>query len=445
MEVKDLFITPIYIVIVLGLAFTIRPLVTTQQTQKYFFPALLLKIFGAIVLGLIYQFYYQGGDTFTYYTHGTQHIWEAFLDRPSKALKLIFLKAQLDADTVEFSRQIWTYYDPASYFVVRVGGIFSLVSFNTYSTMAILFSVFSFSGGWAMYRALLKFYPQLHLPFAVAIFFIPSVVFWGSGLLKDTLTLGALGWLVWAIVGLFFVKRRFVIHGIIALSALYIIYSIKIYIVLCFIPAAILWVGYDWYSGISRMEIKILVAPLVLAILAGFSYLLVTEIGQGDERYSIDNLGRAAEVTARWINFVSEKEGGAGYTLGDFDYSPVGIARKTLPAIFVTLYQPFLWQASNPVMLISALESFALLMLTLWILVQGGWKVLRPALLHNSLFLFAFLFSLSFAAAVGFSTYNFGSLVRYKIPLLPLFGIVLTLLWYYAQKNRQQGKASASY
>ena len=52
------------------------------------------------------------------------------------------------------------------------------------------------------------------------------------------------------------------------------------------------------------------------------------------------------------------------------------------------------------------------------------------------MFLFVLFFSLAFAAAVGFSTYNFGSLVRYKIPLLPYYGIALSLLYHYAKRRQ---------
>ena len=89
MEVKDLFITPIVILFVLGVAKVLKPLVTTPDTERYFLPALVVKMVGAIALGAIYQFYYGGGDTFNYFYHGTFHIWQAFLDDPMKGIKLI--------------------------------------------------------------------------------------------------------------------------------------------------------------------------------------------------------------------------------------------------------------------------------------------------------------------------------------------------------------------
>jgi hypothetical protein len=45
-------------------------------------------------------------------------------------------------------------------------------------------------------------------------------------------------------------------------------------------------------------------------------------------------------------------------------------------------------------------------------------------------------FSLIFAFAVGVSTYNFGTLVRYKIPMLPFFIIALILVDDLAKHER---------
>ena len=64
MELADLFLAPIYLGILYALAYLVRPAVTNQFTKPYFIPALTLKFVGAIGLGLIYQFYYGGGDTF---------------------------------------------------------------------------------------------------------------------------------------------------------------------------------------------------------------------------------------------------------------------------------------------------------------------------------------------------------------------------------------------
>ena len=74
-------------------------------------------------------------------------------------------------------------------------------------------------------------------------------------------------------------------------------------------------------------------------------------------------------------------------------------------------------------MLISAVESFAILLLTLYILFYA--RSVLHRVITNPLLLFCILFSLTFAFAVGVSTFNFGTLVRYKIPMIPFYIIAL--------------------
>ncbi len=90
MELRDFIVTPIVLFLVYALAYWIRPKVTDANTRKFFFPALTLKIIGALAVGFIYQFYYDGGDTFNYHTYGSRIIWEAFIDDPGTGLRLIF-------------------------------------------------------------------------------------------------------------------------------------------------------------------------------------------------------------------------------------------------------------------------------------------------------------------------------------------------------------------
>ena len=163
---------------------------------------------GALALGMIYQFYYGGGDTFNYFTHGSEHIWEAFLEKPELGLKLLMSSGGAhDLETFEYSSRIWYYKDEHSYIIVRIVAFFDLFTFHTYSATALFFSAFSFSGLWAMFQAIAKKYPTRIKWMAYIILFVPSVIFWGSGILKDTITLGALGWLTYAVINIISFKR----------------------------------------------------------------------------------------------------------------------------------------------------------------------------------------------------------------------------------------------
>ncbi len=128
---------------------------------------------------MIYQFYYEGGDTFTYHTIGSRFVWEAFMESPVTGFKLLFFSQPDGADMYQYTSKIYFFRDPNSYFIVRIASFFDLITFSSYSGTAVLFSVLSFAGMWMLYLTFYKQYPWLHREFALAILFFPSVVFWG--------------------------------------------------------------------------------------------------------------------------------------------------------------------------------------------------------------------------------------------------------------------------
>ena len=160
MEVKDLLVTPIVLAFVYFMAYMVRPYVTDRINKPYFIPALTLKIIGGISLGLIYQFYYGGGDTFTYFNLGSKYIWQAFLDSPAKGVQLILVGKEYSPETFSYASKIYTYGDTSSYFIVRIAGIFDLLTYHTYSATSVLFSALSFTGIWVLYLTFYKLYPE---------------------------------------------------------------------------------------------------------------------------------------------------------------------------------------------------------------------------------------------------------------------------------------------
>lgn len=428
MELKDLVITPVWLAAIYIIAFMVRKTAADETTRRYFIPGLTVKIAGAIAIGFIYQFYYGGGDTFNYFSWGSRHIWEAFKDSPFKAFQLIFANGEYQPSTFNYAVNIVTYRDLPSYFVVRVAGFFDILTFHTYSATASLFAFLSFTGLWAMYKTFYKLYRDLHKEFAIAVLFVPSVFFWGSGILKDSLTIGALGWLTYGAFHLFLVRKRKVANILIIIAASYTLYAIKIYILLCFLPGLIFWIAGSFYKDIKPAVIRISVTPIAAVLICALSYFAVVKVGEDHKRYSIENLAYTAEATARWIAFVSQREGGSYYTLGDYDYSPSGMVRKFIPAIWVTLFRPYLWEAKNPVMAISALESFAIFLFSISVFMKGRGIMGLKQIFSDPFVGFCLIFAIAFSFAVGFSTYNFGSLVRYKIPMIPYFLAALFII-----------------
>lgn len=406
------------------MAIIVRPFVTNKFTRKYFLIALWARFIGAIGLGLVYQFYYQGGDTFNYWTHGSRWIWEAFLDSPLTGIQLLIDSGGGDRsdETYEYSQHIWYYRDIKSFAIVRIAALFDLFTFHTYSATALLFASFSFSGQWAMYSSIVKIYPHnryLH----ISLLFIPSVIFWGSGILKDTITLGALGWLMWSVINFLILKEKRGISVLVALLAAALIFQIKSYILLSFIPVVFLLIYLLNIGKVRNRILKIMMIPFLLLVFSGLGFL--STIYASTDEYNINNIAQRAAITSYDIRYGwgARNQGDGGYDIGRLDGTWQSMISHAPKAIIVSLFRPFIWEVKNPLMLLAALESFVVLIFSLRMFMKGR----IGQILKDPFLTFCFTFSILFAFAVGVSTGNFGTLMRYKIPMLPFFFSALIL------------------
>ncbi|MDX2301223.1 MAG: hypothetical protein NW226_00430 [Microscillaceae bacterium] len=439
MTLKDLLLTPIYLLIIYLIAYAIRNQIKNKQIRTYFIPALHAKIIGALALGLIYQFYYGGGDTYNFF-RDSGIIWQAFLTSPLIGIRILFAGVEnYSPDLYEFTRHIYFFSagDAQTFHVIRLSGFFDIFSFHTYSINAIFFAIASFTGVWAMYKVFYDLFPGLHRPLAIAVFFIPSVFFWGSGLMKDTIAMGALGWLFHAFYFGLIRRKQVVVNLIVLFIALNIIRIIKVYILQAFLPAAFLWLFLQYRASIKSRPLRIISFPFVIALTIPFAYIALIQITVDNERYQLENVISTTQVTSDWLATVSEREGGSGYTLGEISYTPTGLLSIAPRAIWLGLFQPHPWQANNPVMLLSAIEATFFLFLTIKIFFQVNFFKLMNLFFQYPILTFCLIFSLVLAFGVAIASFNFGTMVRYRIPMMPFYLAMLYLIQYLSRDSKK--------
>lgn len=437
MELRDFIVTPVIIFLVYAGAYWVRPYVTDNINRKYFIPALTVRIIGALAVGFLYQFYYEGGDTFNFHRHGSRIIWEAFMDAPLKGVKMLFANGQYESSIYSYASRIWYFRDQQSYFLICVAAIFDLFTFSSYSATAVLFALIGFIGSWLLFRTFYKLYPGPHIWIAFSCLFIPTVCFWGSGIFKDTLTLSALGFLTFSSHQFFFERKNFTRNSILIVLAVWIIYSMKKYILLSFLPALIVWIFFANLKFIKSPAARILIIPLVTIVVLLLGYFAILKVGEDDSRYNVGRLAETARITSYDIRYGwgARTGEGSGYTLGELDGSWQSMIRLAPAAVNVSLFRPYLWEIRNPLMLLSGMESLVFLILTLFILFKTGMRFFKY--LKKPEVLFCFIFSIIFAFAVGVSTFNFGTLSRYKIPMEPFYLLGIGLVYYHSKSDKK--------
>src|ERR1700740_2362801 len=86
----DYLLLPLYLWLIFKIAYYYRDKYYPKghRYHPYFIPALSVKIGGAIFIGLIYNYYYDGGGTFNFFYH-SQVINSTFLQSPQSWFMLM--------------------------------------------------------------------------------------------------------------------------------------------------------------------------------------------------------------------------------------------------------------------------------------------------------------------------------------------------------------------
>lgn len=434
---SDIFITPIYFLLFLILFIFFRNVLYPKDKlmRKYFIQGLILKMLGGIGVGIIYAFYYGGGDTNEFFNNASV-FYSAFGDNIKDFFILLFNGNEINLPTNE-EYMPWMFFrtDDSSYMVGKIAGVFSLFTFDTYLPIALCFAAVSFTGVWAMFITFVDAFPKLKSQFAIATLFIPSVFFWGSGVLKDSITLACVGWITWASYNIFIVRKHTFSSIVMGLIAVYFCLEIKPYIILSFAPSLVFWIFLTYRDKVKLQFLRIMMGPFVVLISSIAGFFVVNKLGNDFQAYSMQNALGTASNFQSYHGFLAQSSNASGYSLGEMDGSTASIIKNIPSAINVTLFRPYLWETRNPVMLLSALESFVLLLFTIRIFYRTGIGRTFKAIGSNATVFFCIFFSMFFGFCVGFTAYNFGALVRYKIPCIPFFVAGLFILNYITEQE----------
>ena len=389
---------------------------------------------GGIGLCLVYTYYYTiGGDVTNYFLAAEAYTnvlfdlnFSLFFDMLNFYSNNIHLTGLYDR---EYGSVNFSHADYYALFTVVLTIPFCILGCKSFIATTLLVAYASFVGLWKLYEVFVDQLPELKRQFAVAIFFIPSVFFWGSGLLKDTYTLSALGFLTFFVYKYLIKKERRAAYflGLIAASLLLIL--VKPYIFFAILPGSLVWVFFNRINKIKNPIVKAMILPVMLTVLASIILGAMQFLGDYLGEYSLDNvLDKAVKTQQDLIR--GEQYGNNNYNIGKFDATFSGIASKIPVALNMALFRPYIWDARNPVMILSGLENLFMLGFSIYILLKVRISTLLASLFSHPLLVFSFLFAMFFAFSVGLTTANYGALVRLKIPCVPFYLCSLFILFH---------------
>lgn len=437
MGLLDIILFPLY-VLAFHLYFSnARKKMTDPRLRFYHKYAFWVKIIGSLSITIFNVFISLGDSTTLYYREG-YGLYKLILHNTDHLKWFVTAGIDFDLNLVTDTANTGYYKSDANFFIIKLVAFFSLLCLGKYTIINLFFSMLAFSGIWKLFIFFYERYPTYHKKLALAVLFLPTLVFWSSGALKDPVCMGMLGWLTYAIYEGYYKKKNVLYNSIIAVVGILVISIVKPYIIYSYLPFFILYL-----ILINLHQIKNTLAKVSLFLLIGLGgivglYVASEKLQAEMGNLALDKLAESVQnQQENFINMSSKAE--SSFSLGvEYDGSVGSLVKIAPAAINATLFRPYLWESKKISTLLSSLESLSLMFFFLFVLKTAGPIRFIKTIFKDPMVLFCLMFSVLFAFFIGATTLNFGTLVRYKIPCMPFFIIALILIY---ENNRPIKKA----
>lgn len=380
--------------------------------RNFFWTGLLVKCLAGISLGMLYTYHYKTGDTLLFFDNASRLVSLAQADFASY-VSYIF-SSHFHGQSVEIE-----FFDLRAILMVKVVSILAIVSFANYWIISVYMSALCFLGAWFLVRQIALAFPGATAPALVAFLFFPSVVFWTSGLIKETLAMAGLYFLCGVLVRIWVSQKLNIVHIVLALLSCYLLWSLKYYFAGIFFAIAAATVFYrltmhSRFANTNRAWGHLLwVGVFIILILA------VTLL------HPNFYLNRMLEVmVANYEAFIAFSEPGATMQFDSLQPTMRSLLVNAPAALFGGLFRPLFFDARNLLAVFLSMENLALLVLFI-ISVRHAPKLFAT---NVSILLCAIVvYVILLAIFITLSTPNFGTLARYRVGYLPFFVFLISL------------------
>ena len=381
-----------------------------------------LKVAAGTVLWAVYTYIYPDrltADVFKYFDDSAV-MYNALFDRPMDYLKMV---AGLGNDTPYFTehyygvmnnwiRQFENNIYNDSHTMIRFNAVLRLFSFGEYHVHTVFACFLSTIGLVALFRTFAPILRGLERGLAAGIFLWPSMLFWSSGVLKESLLVFGLGLFVIGAVGLPMERHRW--RAILAtLIGLSIMLVVKFYVLFCLLPglAALLWHrrsgGSALFKSVAVHGVAVVAILFSGVIVPGYSVLELLTLKQHD-----------------FIGMATAVHSGSFVQLTPLEPNLWSFLRGMPHALYMTFLSPFTAFSNGALGMFAALENLPLVLLPIIALrYRRKWSGMDRASM-----LFALSFILFLAVLIGLTVPVIGALVRYRIPLLPFLSLATLLI-----------------
>jgi len=393
-------------VIIGSLIYFLSKLKVQQELEIWYYPTLLIKVLAGLGVGLVYYYHYGYGDTITYH-EDAMRMTALFSQNIESYVDILAGNAKGNSN-FNFVDQ------PRAFFLVKILSIVHLITADNYWLSSVYFSLFSFLGFWLLTNTLVIHFPKKKMEIIIALLLFPSVVFWSSGIIKESLALGGLTLLLMFLLDWYFTKNTSLKSIIPIALSLVLVWQLKYYYIGVFLIIAIPLILTEWYVRRSAAGLKshfmYAASILTLAFIVSWlhpNFYLENILGVIVDNHDLYVLGSRQDQLIQYSSL---------------EPTLISITLNFPLAVWSGLFRIGIWESNQSVEYLVALENIVLLVLT----IASLWRLHRIKIDKHALLVFsALLYITLLAGFLALSTPNLGTLARYRVGFLPVFVLLI--------------------
>lgn len=433
-EIYDFFLVPIYLILIISIANRIKSKnIIKYPEYKFFTYGLIVRLIGVSFFMVFYTVVNETGDTVSYFL-GSKAISELIFKNFEAGISVLFnidngFNNYNSFSVTETKPPFYIMKDDNTFNVCRFTFPLYLISSGSFVVASFLTSIFSYVGLWKLYRLFNSEFSGNSKIFAYLILFLPSTVFWGSGIMKDSFVLGACCFATYNFFKIFIKREKVLLNIILIVINFSIIINIKSYVAVSMIPGMIIWANNSFIVSIKSNFIKFITFPIILIIILGSGYVIfnnLSALGLGQYE-NVDQTFEQAQIIQQDL-LRSEQYGANNYSIGTLDGTLSNTFKLAPSAIFTALYRPSVLEVGSPAMVISVIENLFLLIFSIYALSKTNPLRILKQIFSSPILTYSLIFTIIFGFGVGIASTNFGALVRYRIPLIPFYFPLIYLI-----------------
>ncbi|MFQ5334662.1 MAG: hypothetical protein ACE5DN_01165 [Flavobacteriales bacterium] len=374
----------------------------------------LLKISFGLLLWYIYTYHYpdrSAADIYKYFDDSKVML-DALWDRPGDFFRMLFgIGCGADYFRTHYFDVMNHWYRPQTsnlfndnHTIIRFNAIARIFSFGYFNVHTIFMNFFSFTGLIALYKALAGYFKGKTCVLFAVIFLAPSVLFWGSGVLKEGLLLFALGFLV--------SKWMMLANGkpgwwdaLVLLLSFGLLLILKFYIIMCMLPGMSAWL---WVEKTGRHHA--LIKYIITCTLAVVCALNVHHINP-----DLNVLETLVKKQRWFLGLVRHEQSGSAFQMDVLEPTFTGFLKAAPTALLNTFARPYVWEGGNVLSVLAGMENLLMLCFMAWCILSMG----KPAPPQFNLFAMLLTYVVLLYLLIGWITPVAGAIVRYRVPGIP--------------------------